>query len=282
MPNIRRSFRLRAKTRLVQFTLFPNLPVEIQHEIWALAAYEQVDSLPRRIQAIAPDGVAESRRLPTLDSNLRYRPKTFYPEIQLRLHHRSHSLPALFSACSASRDAIKKLYSVWEKKDGGSVYVNKKKDVIFFGGSLVDYWFLMTLENLGTPWCREDDQIALLQFMAQLRGCRNVAFEVHAWPLWRQTSQKILHWLQAFADMKTMILLANISRSGWEEHDDEFVLPTDDLLETKGWWYKPGLNNLRVAEKELGIEITKVQPVLAVPKGKPREDWTRGLSLHST
>ena len=160
--------------------------------------------------------------------------------------------------------------------------MNKEKDVIFFGGSLVHYWLLMTLENLGTPWCREDDQIALLQFMAQLRGCRNVAFEVHAWPLWSQTSQKILHWLQAFADMKTMILLANISRSKWEEYDDEFVLPTDDLLETRGCWYKPGLNHLRVAEKELGIEIPKVQPVLAVPKGKPREDWTRGLPLHST
>ncbi len=54
---------------------------------------------------------------------------------------RSNSVPCTttilspFSAYSESRDAIKKLYSVWEKKAAGYVYVNKEKDVMFFGGA---------------------------------------------------------------------------------------------------------------------------------------------------
>jgi hypothetical protein len=70
-----------------------------------MATYTQADSHPPRIHPIASD--LDTRHPPSLDSDLRYRPRSFYPEIQLRLAHRSHTLPALFSTCRESRDLIK-------------------------------------------------------------------------------------------------------------------------------------------------------------------------------
>lgn len=59
------------------------------------------------------------------------------------------------------------------------MYVNKDKDVLYFKGRPDKYWLLATTQNLGTPHCHADDEIAMLQFMAQLKGCRNVAFAIH-------------------------------------------------------------------------------------------------------
>jgi hypothetical protein len=77
------------------FPLFPNLPTEIQDQIWDILAHEQSSSLPPRIHPIARD--PESWRLPGLESDVRCLPQssTSHPEIQFRVVYRYYELPSV-------------------------------------------------------------------------------------------------------------------------------------------------------------------------------------------
>jgi hypothetical protein len=209
MSTPRRSCRIAESRRVDTFTIFPKLPLELQHEIWNLAAQAEADSTPPRIHLFEPDPPGFKCELPLLDPNLRYRPKPYYPEIQLRLIHRSHSLHALLRTCRASREAAKRLYTAWEKEGGGYVYVNKERDIFFFGHSWSLFWFLRTTFRLiyfpaGHAKVTYSDQVARLQHMAQLSGCQNIAISYFNW-VWAM--RNLLLFLESFENLKTLVLV---------------------------------------------------------------------------
>jgi hypothetical protein len=210
MSTPRRSCRIAEFRRVDTFTVFPKLPLELQHEIWNLAAQAEADSTPPRIHLFEPDPADMKCELPLLDSNLRYRPKPYYPEIQLRLIHRSHSPPPLLRTCRASREAAKRLYTVWEKSSGGYVYVNKKRDIFFFGHHWSFFWFLRTtirLINFPVARATYSDQVARLQYMAQLSGCQNIAIDYYNWA-WAMRNP--LLFLESFESLKTLVLVLDV------------------------------------------------------------------------
>jgi hypothetical protein len=104
-----------------EFTCFPKLPREIQDQMSDMATYTQADSHPPRIHPIASD--LDTRHPPSLDSDLRYRPRSFYPEIQLRLAHRSNEAKTLirlwaFGQITSLKKTVKQYckISLWENQ----------------------------------------------------------------------------------------------------------------------------------------------------------------------
>jgi hypothetical protein len=215
MSTPRRSCRIAESHRADTFTVFPKLPLELQHEIWNFAAHAEADSTPPRIHVFEPDSPGFKCELPLLDSNLRYRPKPYYPEIQLRLSRRSHSLPALLNTCRASREAAKRLYTAWDQAGGGYVYVNKERDIFLFGHHWSSFWFLRTTIRLinflppGYAKVTYADQVARLQYVAQLSGCQNIAFNYFNWA-W--VIRKPLLLLESFESLKTLVLVLDEPR----------------------------------------------------------------------
>ncbi|KAE9373060.1 hypothetical protein N431DRAFT_438444 [Stipitochalara longipes BDJ] len=266
------------------FEVFPKLPLELQQLIWQLAAQQEVDSTPARIRLIVPDprGTSYPRLLPVLDTNLRYRPKVYYPEIQLRLVHRSHTLSGLFSACQASRDAIKPLHRVWEKEKGGTVYVNEKKDVMYFKGPR--FWLLRVI-HLSAGRASEDDQIAQLQYMAQLQGCHNLAFDMN---IVTYASRHLVHnWLRTLTDMKKMVVVMNAEKK--EIFDEsKFVVSsseevTREALKGSSWSFDPDSITQAFQHDVIrwaGLNIPELEFVLiSNPEGV--EEWSKNLVVHS-
>jgi hypothetical protein len=274
----------------VDFTLFPSLPLEIQDQIWATAANNQADTLIPRIHPTASD--RETRALPSLDSNLRYRPKPFYLEIQLGLAPRSHPLPVLFSTCRESRDAIKKLYSVWEKKDRdgvggvGYVYVDKRRDVLYFAGWGLDHWVLLKALNSSITPYHKDDEIARQQFMVQLRGCRNVAFDFSTCPIHSFSTRQILDWMETFRDMRKMIVVFDLGSGKTSSGEEEFVILDEETLKVRGRRMAGRFQNmtgrLKEVEKEMGVRVPEVEAVFLVGKGEARVAWAKDLLVHSS
>jgi hypothetical protein len=291
MPTLRqRHLVVPIKESTPTFHFFPKLPLELQQDIWQLAAQAEADSTPARIRLIAPDmrNTFSPRQLPVLDANLRYRPKNYYPEIQLRLLHRRHTVPSLFSACRASRDAIKPLYTVWEKQDGGSVYVNEKRDVFYFKYSPGKaFWLLRTIAWMESGPCTEDDQIARLQYMAQLQGCRNLAFNRAMVP--RGPQQWVLNWIRTFADMKTMVVVLN---GVWEDLLDgsQFVVSSGERVIGEALDVAAGsslgiLSDMKsmtrlYRDNDFDIRVPKVEFVL-ISNSWREEKWAKDLLVHS-
>lgn len=290
MSTLHRSHGFNATAKAAStFELFPKLPLELQQEIWQLAAQEEADSTPARIKLIAPEkrGTRYPRRLPVLDANLRYRPKSYYPEIQLRLVHRSHTLPGLFSACQASRNAITPFYSVWEKDNGGNVYVNEKRDVIYFKGPR--HWLLHTIHAMRIQMASEDDQIAGLQHMVQLQGCHNLAFDMNMVPCGpRQHSES---WLRTFTNMKTMLVVINAQGFIRKKISDgsRFVVPSGDSVIREALMAYPWNFTLidRITQifhhdvvRQAGVNIPKLEFVL-ISDPEVEEKWSKDLLVHS-
>ena len=266
-----------------KFDVFPELPPELQEEIWQFAAHQEANS-SARIQLIAPDprGTSYPRLLPVLDSNLRYRPKDYYPEIQLRLVHRSHTLPGLFSACQASRNAIKPFYKVWEKETGGNVYVNEKRDVMYFQGSR--FWLLRILHVAGRM-NSEDDQVARLQHMSQLQDCHNLAFDMNTVP--RSTAHGVQYWLRTFTGLKSMVVVVNAERKEVAA-GTRFVLSSNERVREAlvgsswnfGWIDSITQAFLHRDIFEAGLQIPKLEFVL-MSKSEVGDKWSKNLPVHS-
>ncbi|KAE9376662.1 hypothetical protein N431DRAFT_435911 [Stipitochalara longipes BDJ] len=268
------------------FTLFPNLPIEIQDQIWDILAREQSDSLPPRIHPIARD--PESWRLPGLESDLRCLPQPPHLEIQLNLVYRSYPLPALFKVlfilCRGSRDAMKRLnYCVWERKKRGYVYVNKEKDIFYFSGWGGDYWVLLKALTPDASKYGEEDEIARQQFMVQLQGCRNIAFDVVTSPIHACETEQVLSWLDTFKDMRSLIVVFGMRSDYRLRPEMEFWLVDEETLMDKyrlnGREFKAMIERLRKVEEELRVNIPAIEAVFALHNG---DGLVSDLTFHSS
>jgi hypothetical protein len=259
------------------FEFFPKLPLELQQEIWQLAA----TSPPSRIHLIAPDprGTVYPRLLPMLDSNLKYRPKDFYPEIQLRLQHRAHVLPGLFSACHASRNAILPLYTLWESENGNNVYVNEKKDVLYFHS--VRFWLLRIFLKIGGM--SEDDQIARLQHMDQLKDCWNLAFDMDAVP-----PVKYHLWFRTLTGMKTMVAVVNAEKREVGDRSRFVVSEKEEVVREALVGSNWSFDRLDFIAKDFqnsgvggaGYKIPDVKFVL-ISNSEAEEKWSKDLPVYA-
>jgi hypothetical protein len=135
------------------------------------------------------------------------------------------------------------LHSVWEKKGrdgsggGGYVYVDKERDVLYFGGWGLDHWVLLkALKSSITPY-HKDDEIARQQFMVQLRGCRSVAFDFNTCPIHSFSTQQVMDWLETFRDMRRMVVAFDLEdrKLGWGFEFPRLKLSFWLGRERRGW-----------------------------------------------
>jgi hypothetical protein len=92
------------------------------------------------------------------------------------------------------------------------VYVNKGRDIFLFGHHWSFFWFLRTTFGLiNFPGAHAkvtySDQVARLQYMAQLSGCQNIAFSYYNW-LW--AIRNPLLFLESFESLKTVVLVLDV------------------------------------------------------------------------
>jgi hypothetical protein len=82
------------------------------------------------------------------------------------------------------------------------VYVNKQRDIFFFGHHWSLFWLLRT--TIMPMHATYAEQIARLQHMAQLSGCRNIAFKYSSWA---RAMMNPLLFLESFECMRTAVLV---------------------------------------------------------------------------
>jgi hypothetical protein len=183
------------------------------------------------------------------------------------------------------------LHSVWEKKGrdgsggGGYVYVDKERDVLYFGGWGLDHWVLLkALKSSITPY-HKDDEIARQQFMVQLRGCRSVAFDFNTCPIHSFSTQQVMDWLETFRDMRRMVVAFDLEDRKLGA-DEEFVIADEEALKVRGRRMTGRLQNmtgrLKEVEQEMGVRVPEVEAVFLVGKGEAWVAWAKELRVHSS
>lgn len=154
---------------LPTFLFFPELPQEIQHEIWDIFATGEAEEAPSRLQRLRPTPAS---------STMHTSPRT----LEVGIVNQSHSLPLSLQICSNSRSAATKIYTPWLKEGGGYVFVNKAKDIFWFVSerpTFCNYLFLLRDLICGGEDPIPDDIniLSYCRFYDQMKGIRHIAVD---------------------------------------------------------------------------------------------------------
>jgi hypothetical protein len=175
---------------------------------------------------------------------------------------------------------------VWEKKDGGYEYVNKENDVLYFSGMALSYWVLLKSIDNNFALYHKDDETARQQFMVQLKGCKNIAFDILTCRIDTNPMERVLVWLETFGDMKRLILVFGSAHGVNDRrlaNSDEFVIPDETTLNGRGRMeisrFKDIIRKLKEVESQKGVRIPKVEAVYVARKGDARESWATGFPI---
>lgn len=155
--------------KLHAFSVFPGLPLELQHEIWEIFAADEAEEAPSCLQRMRP--IPHS-------NTMHISPRT----LEVRVVNQPHTLPLSLQICANSRHAAAKFYTPWLKEDGGHVFVNKAKDVFWFVSerpAFCNYLFLLRDIICGGEDPIPDDIniLSYRRFYDQMKGIRHIAFD---------------------------------------------------------------------------------------------------------
>lgn len=168
----------------------------------------------------------------------------------------------------------------------GYVYVDKRRDVLYFARWGLDHWVLLKALNSSITPYHKDDEIARQQFMVQLRGCRNVAFDFSTCPIHSFSTRQILDWMETFRDMRKMIVVFDLGSGNTSSGEEEFVILDEETLKVRGRRMAGRFQNmtgrLKEVEKEMGVRVPEVEAVFLVGKGEARVAWAKDLLVHSS
>ncbi|XMA20648.1 hypothetical protein WAI453_013439 [Rhynchosporium graminicola] len=179
---------------LEQFTLFGDLPAELQQEIWSIAISVQYYN-EKRFLRVAPDSESLER---TDDEST---------DAQLRIisdvHRRPRMVPTLLHACHYSRKEAIKGYELWGCADpityednDAKIYVKMDIDAFFFGDAdLENFWVFHTLMNESEPETEDADDTARTNFVEQIGMIKHFTFD---YELWIQILEYDALWLANF------------------------------------------------------------------------------------
>jgi hypothetical protein len=173
------------------FTLFPKLPLELQHQIWRIACVAQETEI--RILPIAPKSHG------------------CQPAIVAKKPCHPCLVPSLLHTCRYSRAMSMKAYTQWPcvdpityERDGTSIYVKKTRDIFYFRGKdYRDFWYLNSIMNSANT-SNEADDIAKHRYVGELNGILHFAFD---WELYLSTLGSGRMWLRNFDYMEEMTLV---------------------------------------------------------------------------
>ncbi|KAN0113339.1 hypothetical protein V8E51_006290 [Hyaloscypha variabilis] len=156
---------------LTSFSLFPSLPSELQQQIWGVLASSEAHQRGWQNHRIAPDATSPGH------SSLEHS-----SEIQFRIINRPHYLPKCLQICANSREISQRIYTRWQRYNGGYIYVYEAMDMFHFAGRRPKSFRYL---NASIVHSREDsiasDEVAVSQFKEQLRGVRHLAFDYFLW-----------------------------------------------------------------------------------------------------
>ena len=173
-------------------------------------------------------------------------------------------------------------YSVWERKKGGYVYVNKERDIFYFSGWGGDYWVLLKALMQDESAYGEEDEIARQRFMVQLQGCRNIAFDVVTSPIYACETEQVLGWLDTFKDMRSLIVVFGMRSDYRLRPDIQFWALDEEMRERQGFngrEFKVMVEKFEKVGEELGIRIPVIKAVLGLQNG---DGLSSKLTLHSS
>jgi hypothetical protein len=179
---------------LTSFSLFPDLPTELQRQIWQIAIVSEAEESAPRNQRIAPDPPEFKRELGGDE------------KIQLSIINQPHELPTLLQVCSTSRECAERIYTRWPRYSGGYIYVDKARDIFHFAEKeFRRFWLLGALHARNVAHATISDHIALSCFKDQVNGVRHLAFDFQIWKdLQQKECRPCLYTF--FDDMKTMTI----------------------------------------------------------------------------
>jgi hypothetical protein len=128
-------------TTLISFTVFPNLPLELQRSVWSWAC-----QVPRVLEV-------------DINKPLLLTPTGEFPtKTALTITRLSRSLPLLYT-CRASHEAVRLYYQSRTFVSKGSVLFNPAVDIVYFGERISE----ATNDPLATlSWLTEKDYIQFL------------------------------------------------------------------------------------------------------------------------
>ncbi|KAL2065041.1 hypothetical protein VTL71DRAFT_4181 [Oculimacula yallundae] len=205
-------------TYLSHFSLFPNLPLGLQQEIWSIAiAHQQYKE--KRFLRVAPDSESLGR---TDDES---------HGAQLRiisdLHRRPRLVPSLLHACQYSRRQAIQGYELWGCADPityeehrAKVYVKTDVDCFFFGDAdLGDFWVFDTFLKESESETENADDTARINFMRQIGQIKHFSFD---YELWIQMLEYEALWL-ANLDSATKLTIA-VRNPNHEELRKDYAL----------------------------------------------------------
>jgi 2EXR family len=239
------------ETTCTEFRMFTMLPMELQDEIWRIAAGFQPEDSPR-IQRIAPDSISLKVDVPT--------------NARLHILDDEYGFPALLWVCRASRTAALKRYTLWPGISK-HVYVNKEHDIFYFEGHTAHkFWFLDAVSKHGKGTSTDDDELARLRYMELIKGIKHFAFDSRIHYVMHHS---IVLWLQTWADVEDMSIV-------FQDHSfplyatRKFVSTTPRSLANRyalDHW--EGIEiRFKGAQKDLpAFHLPSINPVTSVPKG---------------
>ncbi|KAE9375098.1 hypothetical protein N431DRAFT_436641 [Stipitochalara longipes BDJ] len=189
---------LPTQSRLISFSLFPTLPSELQQQIWRTLTSLEAQQRGSQNHRIAPDATSPKRS--SIDDP---------SDIQFRIINQPHYLPKYFQVCANSREISQRMYTRWERYNGGYIYVNEATDMFHFAGRRPKFfWYL----DASIAHSREEissDEAALSQFKKQLKGVRHLAFDYFLWrELYHETRPDESHFFfsHTFPDAKALVV----------------------------------------------------------------------------
>jgi hypothetical protein len=166
------------------FIKFPELPKELQEDVWRYAstALPEADS---RIHRIAPSPSFRYTRASADEVWFTIMPQQLTP------------VPSLLHVSKHSRDVALKVYQLWpcgeiddkyqKKHIRAWIYVHKKHDIFYFGQreggntDASDYWFLHNLCTDKTQYGESTARSARAKFLELINGIEHWAFDGTIW-----------------------------------------------------------------------------------------------------
>lgn len=250
-----------------QFSRFPELPKEIQEEIWQYASIV-IPEADTRIHRIAPSPSWQYTRSSADEVWFTVMPQNSTP------------VPSLLHVCKHSRDVALLVYELWPCGDiddkyqrtriRAFVYVHNKCDIFYFGQreggntDASDYWFLLNLCTSRTQYGDLSAIAARARFKEITASIRHWAFDCTIWDTRTEPSftrrAHIPHWYKTIFRAKSITVVLGNTPTQHTKLDFVPVSPSTS-----------GVVRRRVAEKvrkELEFDLDKVRlvsPKLHIP-----------------
>ncbi|PVH88225.1 hypothetical protein DL98DRAFT_192850 [Cadophora sp. DSE1049] len=165
---------------LKRFTVFPQLPTELQQEIWSIAIAVQYHK-EKRFLRVAPD----PKSLDRTDDDAEVSQLRIISDI----HRRPRLVPSLLHVCQYTRREAIKGYELWGcadpityEKNDAKVYVKVDIDTFFFGDAdLGDFWVFHTFIKESEPENASADDTARGNFIEQIGLIKHFTIDYELW-----------------------------------------------------------------------------------------------------